>query len=463
MNSFYDDAEFYSQNNKLSTAVLGSFIKRIYYACGRLLNEKKTDLLVGSHTFKFCGFLWNSTLMKFRPLDKLLKSSNEAMDYILENENKYIYIKDMVKVIGKLVYTGHAINMMSIALAPLKAILKNLHHKYDQDEIWTKKFLVTPYLCDHIIYLKKLLSLNHVADIQIPTWDVEIVSDVSDKMAGSYDSDGVPIVVPLSDKLASSSSTLRETYGIYIALQNRLDKIKNKRVRVLVDNLGTATIIMRNSSKLYELNLQVYKIIRLCLDNNIKLWVRWLRRDMEAIQFADDLSKCVEVDRWVFDSNILLQVIQDIGLPMITIDLLADAKDRLCDRYISRFFDDNAIEFNWMKLSYAFFSGEVGFLNPPFRGDYLELSIRQIINKKINTYVVLPKWPSAIWYTMVRQYAAVIIELPEGYKYFKPPSYMTIRATKTWSIILVYFKFPRPKYQKSYRLNTVTMKVTPLY
>ena len=62
LNDFYDDAIFYAQNHRLSAGVLGSFIKRIYYGCGRLLKESKTDLLYGAYTFKFCGFQWNRWL-----------------------------------------------------------------------------------------------------------------------------------------------------------------------------------------------------------------------------------------------------------------------------------------------------------------------------------------------------------------------------------------------------------------
>ena len=462
LNSFYDDAVFYAQNNKLSAAVMGSFIKRIYYSCGRLLNESKTDLLYGTYTFKFCGFQWNSRLMKFRPLEKLISSSIEAIDYILSNEGRFVLIKSLVKIIGKLIYAGLAINMMSILLSPLKDIMRTLHKKYGQDEIWFKKFKISPYLCHHLKYLRRIMLKDHISPIIISKWDVEIVSDVSDRIAGSYDSNGKSIIVPLSLELRDSSSTLREVYGIYVALYNRLYQLKGKIVRVLVDNLGTATILMRNGSRLYDLNLYVYKIIRLCQDNNITLWVRWLRRDIEAITFADDLSKCVEVDRWIFDENILFSIAKKLKIPAITLDLLADACNAVSSRYISRYFDGKALDFNWMKLSFKYFQNETCYLNPPFRGDYLMLSIKQIIEKKIQSIVVLPKWPSAVWYTMVRQHASIIVELQDGYKYFTPPDYMTIRQTKTWSVILVYFSFPRFFSQKFFSFNPFTFHLTTM-
>ena len=80
-----------------------------------------------------------------------------------------------------------------------------------------------------------------------------------------------------------------------------------------------------------------------------------------------------------------------------------------------------------MRYNYHYFENDVCYLNPPFRGDYLQISILQIINKKIDCYIILPKWPSAMWYILVLQYADVIIEIPNGTELFKSPEYMTTR------------------------------------
>ena len=77
------------------------------------------------------------------------------------------------------------------------------------------------------------------------------------------------------------------------------------------------------------------------------------------------------------------------------LDLLADDNNKICNKYISRYFDDNAISYNWMKLKASIFKSASCYLNPPFRNDYLELAIEEIINKKIKSYVILPIWPSS--------------------------------------------------------------------
>ena len=462
LNDFYDDAIFYSQDHKLQIAVLGSFIKRIYYGCGRLLKEAKTDLLIGKYTFPFCGFEWNSKLMKHRPLEKLIISTHQAIDYLIENQGKFVYIKLLVKVIGKLVYAGLVIHTISILLSPLKEIMRTLHRRYGQEEIWHKKLKITSYLVDHLLYLKSFIHNNHVEPIVINSWDIEIVTDVSDKMAGSHDSTGKIFSIPLAQDIANESSTLRETYGIYLALENRLQFIKNKTVRVLIDNLGTSTIVMRNGSKINKLNQIVYRIIRLCVDNSIKLWVRWLRRDTEAIQFADDLSKCVEADRWLFDRNILSFIIQTLKLKTITLDLLADYNNKICDKYYSRYFDGRSLGYNWMKQQHYCFSGYQCYLNPPFRNDYLALSIQQIINKKIDTYILLPRWTSASWYSQVLQHAALIIEFPDGETFFESPSYMTLRLTKKWRLLFVSFVFTSQVTPRYYRFVSRTMTFLPV-
>ena len=44
------------------------------------------------------------------------------------------------------------------------------------------------------------------------------------------------------------------------------------------------------------------------------------------------------------------------------------------------------------------FKDKTVYLNAPFRKDYLVLSIDTFINKQINGYVLVPKWPAAVWY-----------------------------------------------------------------
>ena len=460
MNAFYDDAAFYAQDDSLHAAVLGSFIKRIYYGCGRLLKESKTDLLYGSYIFKFCGFQWNSKLMMFQPLEKLIISIQLAIDEVISNIGLIIPIKLLVSIIGKLVYAGIAINIMSILLSPLKELLRGFHRQYGQEEIWTKSFRVSQYLCDHLGYLKQFVTLRHVVPIVVKKCDIEVVSDVSDRIAGSHDSQGMSIAVPLSLNLCKASSTLRELYGAYVAILNRLDKLKGKNVRLLIDNLGAVTVLMRNGSKLYDMNQLIYKIVRLCADNNITLWARWLRRDTQAIVFADDLSKCTEVDRWLFDVELLNYIIDTLQLPTITIDLLADNNNKIVNRYYSRYADGYSLGYNWLQFSYKLFKNEICYLNPPFRGDYLSLAIQHIIMKEINTYIILPLWPSAPWYLQVIQQASYIIELPDCQSYFYPPPYMTLRTTKNWRLLFVLFLFPRRKTKKCYRYNPMTLTLS---
>ena len=440
-NSFYDDAAFYSLNNSLHAAVMGSFIKRVYHNIGRQLNEGKTDLLRGSYKWKFCGFRWNSQLMVYRPLQKLEDSSRQYIRYIISRENFYIPIKWLVKVMGKLMYMGYAYSYMSILLSPIKDLLRKYHSKYSQDEIWERKFKVPTYLCNQLEYLHGIIDDGIVMPIQIPDIQVEIVTDTSDRLSGSFDSTGKSIVVPLPDYIKCESSTLRECYGILVALYNRIPLVAGKRVRVLIDNLGTSTILMRNGSKLKKLNAIVYSIIRLCVKYKIYLWTKWLRRDTEQIRWADDLSKSIEKDRWIFDPSLVYYFIHSLKLPDIEVDLLADDSNKLVDVYYSRYYDGKSRGFNWLQESADALRGKQCYLNPPFRGDYLQLSVEQIIKCKINTYIILPLWPNSVWYNMVMDYASVIIILNDGNNYFESPSYMTARNSKTWRLMFVYFDF----------------------
>ena len=399
--------------------------------------------------------------MKVKTLNKLLKSTKDKIDNLVEKENKYLLIREYSSIIGKLSYTNLVIPYMSILLSPCKDVMRFYHKKYGQDIIWSKKLYVSNSMCNHLLYLWKILKNHNEANIIVGHIDLEIVTDASDRLMASYDSDKLKIVVPLNKDQQLLSSTYRETLGIYIALLNRIDKIRNKTVRVLVDNLGTSTIVMRNGSKISDLNKIVYLIIRLCIDHNIYLWTRWLRRSNEAIQFADDLSKSTESDRWVFDRQLLDLFLKQLQLPFPVIDLLADYENKLCNKYYSRFKDLFSLGCNWLQADYKQLKNKILYLNPPFRGDYLTVAINHIISKQLHVYILLPKWSLAGWYNQVLTYADIIIEIPNGYQYFKSPDYMTTRLAKKWDILFVVFGlFMQNK--SYYKYNNLTMKISKL-
>ena len=100
-------------------------------------------------------------------------------------------------------------------------------------------------------------------------------------------------------------------------------------------------------------------------------------------------------------------------------------------------------------------------MNPPFRNDYLNVAIEQLIAKQIKSYIVLPIWPSALWYQSVMQASSVVIIVPDGYKFFSSPDYMTTRSTKNWKIMIVYFAFNHQK-KKSYSYNSKKRLLTRL-
>ena len=220
---------------------------------------------------------------------------------------------------------------------------------------------------------------------------------------------------------------------------------------------------MRNGSKLKKLNDIVYSIIKLTVKYKILLVVKWLRRSCDAIQFADDLSKITETDRWIFDSELLFFTFKKLKLPLPTLDLLADNTNRICNKYFSRFYDTFSLGTNWLNQPYYLFLDCVCFINPPYRGDYLMVAVDHFISKKLQGYMLLPKWPLAPWYNLVITHASLIVEFVDGYKYFTSPDYMTNRLTKHWDILLVYF-IGRTLYMKKkyylYHELTMTFKTT---
>jgi hypothetical protein len=65
---------------------------------------------------------------------------------------------------------------------------------------------------------------------------------------------------------------------VLVALTARTKFIYGKRVRFIIDNLGTSTAVMRNGSKVTSLQNIFLQIMKFCLRYKVVFWVRWRRR-----------------------------------------------------------------------------------------------------------------------------------------------------------------------------------------
>ena len=153
------------------------------------------------------------------------------------------------------------------------------------------------------------------------------------------------------------SSTWRELKGTLNVMHSYIDCLKGNTVKHRTDNQNVVRALPADSRKadLYALLIDIYK---LCIENNIHLFLEWVPRSLN--QMADLISK--EVDRHDHMLNPDLFATLDIMWGPHRVDRFSSFRTRQVPHYCSRFPNPGAESIDAFTTTW---SGENNWLSPP--------------------------------------------------------------------------------------------------
>ena len=128
----------------------------------------------------------------------------------------------------------------------------------------------------------------------------------------------------------TSSSTLREMWGLLHSLESFLDIIRHKSVQIFTDNSNVIRVISQGSTDL-RLNDILLRIISFTKEHDISLLPTWVPRDQNKI--ADDLTHLKDLNDWTLNADVFKKIVAQWGLP--TIERFASHSNHLHDRFNS--------------------------------------------------------------------------------------------------------------------------------
>jgi hypothetical protein len=221
-------------------------------------------------------------------------------------------------------------------------------------------------------------------------------SDASGFATCSYAVSGNPFYYrgELSLEEQEFSSGHRELLAVRYSLEQYARSCKNHvnstNIYWLTDSENLVSFLNKGSSKLH-IQKEVFRVLTICKQLNIRIIPIHLLQDDPRIQIADHGSKIKDSDDWSVDRDTFSRLDEQF---VFTIDLFASDKNSKCARFYSNFFCQgthgiDAFCHNW--------NGEVAWTCPPIKN--VQQTVRKIRSCTMSGVLMVPEWPTAEYWT----------------------------------------------------------------
>ncbi len=284
--NYVDDSNVCTPDDPFFAKSQGTFCKNLLSACCQVINKKKTRIEELRTKSKVLGLFIDFESMRFS-----LTQMNHISMLLLINRalsRRHTTLRNLAKIKGKLTAFKAAIYFAPQLTTAFNAHASKLLQKYPMDTAWDIKTRTPAPVKAELLFILENLHLLQNRPIFRESWGCDIWTDASETQVGSHCKHGWAIS-PLPQHLIGKSSTAREAYGIWRALEERVGNLRGRAVRVFCDNLGIVTALGRNGSKNALIDSILKNLIRFLVRNNIDAFFRWQRRSVDGLALADAL------------------------------------------------------------------------------------------------------------------------------------------------------------------------------
>jgi len=291
---------------------------------------------------------------------------------------------------------GH-LSSMILAIGPIALIKSRQCHSYLQQYSLQFYVAISDSLQDELTYWSHL-SCTHFREKIWPspfTSDISIWCDAGAAIWGAtMENKKLQAQGFFPPELwhGTSSSTLREMWGLLHSLESFLDIIKHSSVQIFTDNSNVVRVMGQGSTDL-RLNNIVLRIISLIMEHDITLLPTWVPLDQNKI--ANGLTHLEDPCDWTLNADVFQKIVAQWGLP--NIDRFASHSNHLLDRFNSILRCPGSVGIN--ALAQRDWSEHFNWCFPPFN---LIPSVISIIRQSsAASILVLPLWPSSPWWPLL--------------------------------------------------------------
>ena len=386
--SYIDDC--YLQGNTWQSCIANVIATvKMFTSLGFLVHPDKS-MFEPSHHITFLGFTLNSEEMTVSPTEIKAKSIAEAIKAFLLKKTHTI--RELAEIIGKLVavFPGclygplHYRQIEGEKISALKAAKGDYNAKIT---ISSATKLELKWWIMNITLAKRPIS--------IPKHEILIKSDAS-LMGWGAVHDNQSTGGRWSDTEKEQHINALETKAAQFALQTFCDKVKNKHIRILIDNTTAVAYINKmGGSHSTNCNNIARDIWFWCLKRNIWLSAAHLpgSKNIEA-----DKASRVFYDNteWKLNTCIFKNITDKWFMP--NIDLFASRLNHQLPRYVAWHPDPGAEAVDAFTLNWG---NDTFYAFPPF--SLLGKVLQKIYNDKAQGILIVPNWTTQTWYPQLMQ------------------------------------------------------------
>lgn len=372
---------------------------------GFTLNFEKSQLSP-TQLGKWLGFVIDTNEFKlFVPEDKIARLKKVIYNITTKN---LVSAREISKVAGMIM-------SMKPAIGPLTQLLtRNMYHFIDEKLLWDSIHPLPKNVLTELDFWLKNINLYNGFQIKKNCVISKVVyTDASNHSYGGF------VMTRLGNLIAKGSfnnhqkeqsSTFRELMAVRQVLQSFSSELAHEKVLWHSDNLNTARIIQKGSTK-PSLQKLAYEIFDLCLKYDITISSKWIPREFNPL--ADQISKSVDSDDWGVDFETFNYIQSIYG--NFTIDRFASFHNKKVERFNSKFFCPgtsgvNAFTQNWRN--------EFNWLCPPISLLGECLNHLKLCNGK--GVLLVPLWKSSYFWPLLTPDGKVFYDFIKHYLLLQP-------------------------------------------
>ena len=293
---YLDDWAFMSSSKEsaeqLVHQIIGDMVR-----LGLLINAGKS-VLRPSTRLTLLGFIVDTVEGTFRITPERKVSMEHSLDCALAQS--WLPVRELASVAGKLVSCYLALGPVTRiftrslfeCLAARDVTLTARSARGRARQWWRGGVRLSRKAQSELKFWKRTLPKWDGCSVWPPTClrPLRLYVDASDGAWGAFEegNESTAMRELFSPKHAQQSSTHRETRALLRLLQLRAESFRSQTVLVHTDNKGVPGVI-HHGSPVANLNRLAKRVSILCAQFGIRLWLRWIPRELN--QDADDLSK----------------------------------------------------------------------------------------------------------------------------------------------------------------------------
>ena len=187
----------------------------------------------------------------------------------------------------------------------------------------------------------------------------------------------------------NESSTYRELWAIYFMIWTFIDRLKGSSILIQCDNQCLYWILKKGSSSALSIHTLLIRLFWFCHGHDLILDLIWIPRELN--QWADDLSKQVDVSDWTVTSELWHMILETFG--PFSCDRFSSAENACLPTFCSLV---HSPEVSYVNAFARDWTGGKSWCHPPVNliGEVIE----KIRSERVKATVLVPAWTSAWWW-----------------------------------------------------------------